>query len=101
MNYKMTVTIAKPDAQKGAHSDLTMTLKCSFQIDSRTPYGNKTYLLIADEERNFEQHYDLRYDTSFKPDKKEAWLEDWARNYWSGKNGAYAVKTLQIVKEDE
>ena len=98
MNYKMTVTIANPKTPDGMSSDLTMNLKCGFSIDHRTPYGNKTYLLITDEQHNHELLLDLRYDTTYNPEKKVEWLEQWARGYWNGKNGAYAVKSLSVTE---
>lgn len=98
MKYTMFVTIADPNTPKGMCSDITMKLNCEFAYDHAT-YGKKTWLRIADERRAFEQCFDLRYDTSFDRNKKEEWLEAWAKSYWSGKDGAYAVKALKIVKE--
>lgn len=98
MNYKMIVTIADKKTPDGMCSDITMKLKCEFAYDPNT-YGKKMWLRITDERRVFEQCFDLRYDTSFDPNKKEEWLEAWAKSYWSGKNGAYAIKALKIVKE--
>lgn len=98
MKYMMFVTIADPDTPERMCSDITMKLKCEFAYDPDT-YGKKMWLRIADERRVFEQCFDLRYDTSFDRNKKAAWLEAWAKSYWSGNDGAYAVKALKIVKE--
>lgn len=46
------------------------------------------------------QYFDLRYDRSFKKAEKEKWLEEWARNYWNGKNDAWAIKSLEITKAE-
>lgn len=98
MIYKMIVTITDPDTKKGMYSALRFVLDCTFVYDSEQ-YGNGYFLTIESE--NFEtKYFDLRYDRSFKKAEKEKWLEDWAKNYWNGKNGAWAVKTLEIIKEE-
>lgn len=96
MNYEMNVRITDPNTPDGMTSELSFNLTCSFAYDEEQ-YGNGHYLVIKG--KGFSpQHIDLRYDTSFKRDKKEKWLENWARNYWSGKNGAWAIKSLEITK---
>jgi hypothetical protein len=51
--------------------------------------------------KDFYDHIiDLRYDLSFNPNEKEKWIEDWVKNYWNGKNGAYQLKAFEIIKED-
>lgn len=35
-----------------------------------------------------------------KKQKRKKWLEEWARNYWSGENGAWAIKSLEITKAE-
>ena len=100
MIYKMTVTIADPKTPAGMCSDLTMNLKCRFAYNPQQ-YGNGHYVSITQEGANkfFGVSYDLRYDKTFNRNRKEQWLEEWAKSYWSGKDGAYAVKTLKIGKE--
>lgn len=99
MNYKMTVTIADPKTPAGMCSDLTMILKCSFAYNPQQ-YGNGHYVSIEQEGARFWQvAYDLRYDKTFDRNHKEQWLEEWAKSCWSGKDGAYAVKAIKIVKE--
>ena len=44
----------------------------------------------------FENLIDLRYDKEFNREYKMAYLERWAKNYWTGKDGAYAIKKLII-----
>ena len=44
--------------------------------------------------------YDIRYDKTFRSDKKELWLADWAYSRWSGKNGAWKVKKLTVEHMD-
>lgn len=52
--------------------------------------------------KNFEsKFFDLRYDRSFRKSEKEKWLENWARNYWNGKNGAWGIKSLEIKEMKE
>lgn len=98
MKYMMKVTIANPDTPKGMNSDLFLKLTCSFSYNPNT-YGNGHYVSIKGKDFNPEI-LDIRYDTSFNRHKKEEWLERWARYYWSGKNGAYAVKSITIEKVD-
>lgn len=100
MNYKMTVIIADKKTPDGMCSDLTMNLKCRFIYDPKQ-YGNGYYvsITVGEEETYIGNLYDLRYDKTFNSEHKEQWLEKWAKSYWNGKNGAYAIKTLKIVKE--
>ena len=91
----MQVVIYDPKTPEGMNSDLVMNLICEFQKIENT-YGNKHYVRIAGD--GMENIYDIRYDNSFRSNKKEQWLTDWAYNYWTGENGAYAIKKLTIEK---
>lgn len=98
MTYKMKVRITDPNTPKGMTSELCFKLICSFIYDSEQ-YGNGFFLNIEGE--GFEdKFFDLRYDRSFKKSEKEKWLENWAESYWSGKNGAWGIKSLEIEKEE-
>lgn len=90
MKYKMNVTITKEGKEK------TYNLDCLFFYDEEQ-YGNKHYLSISGNEF-YEQYLDIRYDTSFKRNEKEKYLVNWAYNYWSGENGAWSIKSLEIIK---
>lgn len=96
MNYRMKVIIADPEATKEMTSELYFDLTCSFTYDGEQ-YGNGHYVLIKGE-KFYKQIIDLRYDKSFDRNNKMQWLENWARNYWSGENGAWAIKSLEITK---
>ena len=96
MKYTMNVVIADPETKVGMTSDLFMKLVCFFAYDPEQ-YGNGHWLKIKGSE-GFEGHIDLRYDTDFDRNNKIEYLEKWAKNYWSGKNGAYYVKSIEIIK---
>lgn len=96
MKYKMNVMIKDPQTAEGMTSGLTFDLTCTFAYDEEQ-YGNGHYLVIKGQSFS-PQHFDLRYDTSFDRNKKEEWLEKWARSYWSGENGAWEIKSLEIIK---
>ena len=96
MKYEMKVTIADPETPEGMTSDLFLKLLCIFAHDPEQ-YGNGHWLKIKENE-GFGSCIDLRYNTDFDPNNKIAYLEKWAENYWSGKNGAYYIKSLEIVK---
>lgn len=100
MNYKMKVSITDPNTKEGMTSELTYSLNCIFVYDEEQ-YGKKTYLSISTDDGRFDNYYDLRYDEHFRRDEKEAYLEYWARNYWSGKNGAWIIKEIDIVPMKE
>ena len=102
MKYKMTVTIAGTKTPAGMCSELTMNLKCRFAYSPKQ-YGNGycVSITVEGECAYLGETYDLRYDKTFDPNHKEQWLAEWAESYWSGKDGACAVKALKIVKEDE
>ena len=96
MKYRMKVQIVDPQTPKGMTSGLFLDLTCSFSHDENQ-YGNGYWLVIKGE-GFYPQYYDLRYDKSFDPGNKEKLLEDWARNYWTGKNGAWAIESIEIEK---
>ena len=93
----MKVKITDPKTPEGMTSELFFDLDCNFIYDEEQ-YGKKTYLSIASKDGHFENYYDLRYDMTFDRNEKEKWLEKWARSYWSGENGAWTIKTLEIEK---
>lgn len=97
MNYKMKVIITNPDTEKGMFSSLCFDLDCKFRYNPEQ-YGNGYSVSIAGKEF-YQQIIDLRYDKSFDRHNKAKWLEEWAKSYWSGKNGAWAIKTLEKVKD--
>ena len=96
MKYTMNVVIADPNTAEGMTSDLFLKLSCIFAYDPEQ-YGNGHWLKIKGSE-GFENYIDLRYDMDFDRNNKTAYLEKWAKNYWSGENGAYYVKSLEIIK---
>ena len=98
MTYKMNVTIYNPETPEGMTSNIFLSLDCRFFYDPNQ-YGNGHYLTIKGD-RGFENHYDIRYDYDFKRNDKPGYLEKWARSYWSGKDGAYTIKSLEIHKVD-
>ena len=96
MTYEMNVVICDPETPKGMTSDLAFTIDCYFAHDSET-YGNGYWLSLVKRGREgFENCIDLRYDRSFHPDQKIAYLANWAQNYWSGKDGAYILREFNI-----
>lgn len=95
MIYKMKVTIIDPNAKEGVESCLYFDLDCNFVYDSEQ-YGNGYYVSISGK-GFYRQVIDLRYDKSFDRHNKVKWLEDWAKNYWSGENGSWIIKTLEII----
>lgn len=99
MKYNLTVIIQDPNTKEGMNSELVYILDVIYSHNPNT-YGNGYYVYITDNE-GFENCYDLRYSMDFDSDKKEAWIVDWAYKYWSGKNGAYEVKSLTISKDND
>ena len=95
MKYRMKVIITDPNTKKGMTSELFFDLDCSFAYNSDT-YGNGHYVSISSKGFS-EQVIDLRYDRTFNRNKKIEWLERWACNYWTGKDGAWAIKHLEII----
>lgn len=96
MNYKMNVKITNPETPKGMISELYFEIDCNFVYDAEQ-YGNGYYVSLKGKEF-YKQVIDLRYDGSFNRNEKEKWLENWAKSYWTGKNGAWAIKSLEISK---
>ena len=100
MNYKMKVVIEDPNTKEGMTGELMYNLDCFFVYDEEQ-YGKKTYLSISTEDGHFNNYYDLRYDEHYNRNEKEKYLEYWAKNYWSGKNGAWIVKKIDIIPMKE
>ena len=94
MKYWMNVVICNPNTPEGMNSDIFFKLEAEFAVDPDT-YGKKTWLHIHGN-HNFEAYYDLRYDNEYHRGQEKEFLEYWAHSYWSGKDGAYTVKSLEI-----
>ena len=96
MTYNMKVNLINPNIEEGMEREIFFDLTCDFFYD-KDQYGNGHYVSIKGYRFNSE-YIDLRYDKDFNRNEKDKWLETWARGYWSGKNGAWAIKTLEIIK---
>ena len=84
--------------KEGMMSDLLMIIDCHF-VYSEEQYGNGHYVSLVNRNLPFgKEVIDLRYDTTFDRNNKAAWLEKWARSYWSGKGGSWTIKALEITK---
>ena len=93
LNYEMKVIVGKDKNEK------EYALNCWFLYD-KEQYGNGYYVSI--EGSDFSPRYlDIRYDRSFNKNDKSKWLEEWAKNYWSGKDGAWIVKEIDIIPINE
>ena len=96
LNYKMTVDIYDPNTPVGMLSCLSLYLFCDVFCDPND-FGNGCYVSIRGEGFS-KQIIDVRYDKSFNYNDPGAWLKKWAQNYWNGDNGAWSIKSLQLVK---
>ena len=98
MNYRMIVTISDPNTEEGKSSAIVLNLKAAFAYDPDT-YGNGHTMAVFSEDRSFFNAYDIRYDRSFRRNKKKEYLKEWAHSYWNGKDGAYQIDSLEIAEE--
>lgn len=96
-HYMMKVDITDPKTPEGMFSGLHLDLDCWFN-HKEDDYGNGWRVAIVGEDSHIENYYDLRYDENFSPDNAEEWLRKWAEGYWTGKNGAWAIRTLSITE---
>lgn len=78
--------------------DLVLDLECYFIVDE-SDYGNGHYLNIVGE--GFKKYLDIRYDKDFSRNNKLSYLASYFDNYWSGENGAYKLKTIEIKLIEE
>lgn len=97
MKYLMTVVICDPNTAEGMNSDILFNLTAEY-VHNPAQYGNGYYLSIKGQHFTTEA-MDLRYDTSFNRNNRKEYLEKWAHRYWSGEQGAYKVKSLEIKEE--
>ena len=101
MKYTMKVIIHDPKTAAGMTSDLLLIIDCHFCYNPEQ-YGNGHYVSLINRMLPFGREViDLRYDTTFDRNNKAEWLEKWARSYWTGKDGAYAVKELSITRKGD
>jgi len=96
MKYTMKVKLTDPKTAEGMMSELFFTMDWEFAYNE-DDYGNGHHALVKSEAFPTTA-YDLRYDNTFHRNKKEEWLVSWAKNYWNGKNGAWAVKSVEVTK---
>ena len=105
MKYEMKVAIEDSISKRVLYAEeempsrLFFTLNCDFCHDEEQ-YGNGHYVSIEGDGFS-PKYFDIRYDRSFNRSNKSKWLEEWARSYWSGKNGAWIVKEIDIVPMKE
>lgn len=95
MKYSMTVVIKNPNTEPGTVSEKLLRFKCCVIRDDEG-YGKKTYLSIDGE--GWDTYLDLRYDMNYHRGEEKEYLEYWAHNYWTGKNGAWEIKSLNITE---
>lgn len=95
MKYLMNVVIKDPNTEPGMVSDMLLKFRCYFIRDDEG-YGKKTYLSIVGE--HSDKYIDLRYDKNYHRGEEKEYLEYWAHNYWTGKNGAWEIKSLNITE---
>ena len=98
MKYQMRVVIEDPNVEPGMIAELLFDLECNFNHHPNQ-YGNG-YCLSISGKNFYRQIIDLRYDKSFDRNNPDIWLSNWAHNYWSGENGAWVVKHLEITPID-
>lgn len=98
MKYQMRVVIEDPNVKPGMVAELLFDLDCEFHHNPNQ-YGNGYCLSISGKDF-YKQIIDLRYDTSFDRNHPDIWLYTWAHNYWSGKNGAWKIKSLTISNDE-
>ena len=98
MNFNLKVEITDPETPKGMSSSLIFNLYAHFTYDEEQ-YGNGFYVCIRGQDF-YRQVIDLRYDQTFDSSNKTLWLSEWAFNYWTGKNGAWSIKNLEISSMD-
>lgn len=97
MKYLMSVVIKDTNTESGMVSDMLLTFQCYFiKDDDNYTYGKKTYLSIIG--KDSDKYIDLRYDKNYNRGKEKEYLEYWANNYWTGKNGAWEIKSLNIME---
>jgi len=98
MKYKMTVWLTDPETPDGMNSTHVFKLTADFGKGAGFDYGNGYHVSIHTENRREFNPllYDLRYDRDFREDEADLWLVRWAKQYWSGKNGAWKLTKYEV-----
>ena len=95
--FEVRVRIENPEKTKSTE----YLLECEF-LKEENGYGNGYHLSISGKEFSAPlfpgMYYDIRYDTAFRSDEMEEYLVSWAKKYWSGKNGAWTLKSVEVTR---
>lgn len=91
--YKLNIRLTSPDLVNTKDRKLAVKV-----VRSNSGYGNDSYLAIKGIDNSFEQFIDMRYDTSFNPNKPEPSIVAWAYSYWTGENGSWRIIKLSIQR---
>lgn len=94
--YNFTAVIYNPLTLRPMNSTLVLKMQAIFAYKGND-YGNKYHVLLRTTDGRFEELIDLRYDDRFDSNNKKMWIQYWANAYWTGLDGAYALKELTIT----
>lgn len=94
--YKMKVTITDPNTEVGMFSSLSVILHCKFYYDKAV--NSLGYYVEIEGKEFLQERYILGYHNLLSEQQLIKWLENWARNYWDGKDDTWVIKTLEIER---
>lgn len=92
------VTITDPQTPAGMNSDIIFKLIATLEKEKAKTYGNGFFLRITNDSSDYENIIDLRFEKGFEPEKLNDFIQVWASNYWSGKNGSYILKNIKFLE---
>ena len=95
--YKMKVTITDPNTEVDMFSSLSIILHCKFYYDKSI--NSLGYYVEIEGKEFLQERYILGYFNLLSERQQIKWIENWARNYWDGKDDTWTIKTLEIEKE--
>lgn len=94
--YKMKVTITDPNTEVDMFSCLNIILHCKFYYDKAI--NSLGYYVEIEGKEFLQERYYLGYDRPLTIHQQIKWLENWAKNYWDGKDDTWAIKALKIER---
>lgn len=106
LNFIVKGIVKDPNEQKGMCSDIPFNITATFSYlddSDNFAYGNKTYLGLRGTfglNPHYSELFDCRYDKRLKTGHEIEYITQLLQDRYTGKDGAYIIKSLSIEKAD-
>lgn len=94
----MKLSITNPNTEVDMYSCLYLILNCRWYFNADLHCGDYGYYVTIKGNEFAEKRYHLGYDRPLSMYQQIKWLENWALNYWDGKDNTWIIKKLEIER---